>query len=89
MRTHKFAVVISLMFAAAGCVESPTTGVPPTFEPAFDGGWTAGSGNRTAPADSGAVTVSDAGTCDERGGWTAGSGNREGDPPSCSGAEGL
>ena len=78
MRTHKFTVVVSLVFAAAGCVESPTaTRLPPTLEPAFDGGWTAGSGNRTAP-DSGAATVSDAGTCDERGGWTAGSGNREG-----------
>jgi hypothetical protein len=88
MRTQTVATLTALIFATA-CVSSPTEpDVRAADHPSLDGGWTAGSGNRTA-SDSGAVTVSNANTCEEQGGWTAGSGNQVADPPSCGGPEGL
>lgn len=84
----KLALSLTLvLFGGAACAESPTgphRGI--TGGPSFDGGWTAGSGNRAAP-DSGAATVYDAGTtCADDGGWTAGSGNKG--APTCVAADG-
>jgi hypothetical protein len=70
-------VVIALLIAACGDA-SITEPARLSSGPRFDGGWTAGSGNRTAGGDRvGESATSSVTTCEERGGWTAGSGNRE------------
>jgi hypothetical protein len=66
--------VVAFALVASACDGTPTA-ARSSVSPLLDGGWTAGSGNRAAPADSTkAVTVPTIRkTCD--GGWTAGSGN--------------
>lgn len=56
-----------------------------------EGGWTAGSGNRSAGGDSVGImsTTNSDTTCEERGGWTAGSGNREEPAPTCLESAGI
>lgn len=86
MRTRTIAAIAGLVTAAA-CSDASITGpAQPSSGPRFDGGWTAGSGNRTAGGDSvgNTSTTSSFTTCEERGGWTAGSGNREEPTPTCS-----
>lgn len=86
MRTRTIAAIALLVTAA--CSDASITGpAQPSSGPRFDGGWTAGSGNRTAGGDSVGNTSTTSPlltTCDERGGWTAGSGNREEPTPTCS-----
>lgn len=85
MRTRTVAAIALLITAGACSDASITEPAQPTSGPRFDGGWTAGSGNRTASGDSvGTSTQSSDTTCEERGGWTAGSGNREEPAPTCS-----
>lgn len=85
MRTRTITAIALLVTAA--CSDTSITGpAQPSSVPRFDGGWTAGSGNRTAGGDSVAntSTTTSVTTCEERGGWTAGSGNREEPTPTCS-----
>lgn len=86
MRTRTLAAIVLLITAGACSDASITEPAQPTSGPRFDGGWTAGSGNRTASGDSVGITSTPSSdtTCEERGGWTAGSGNREEPAPTCS-----
>jgi hypothetical protein len=89
MRTSTIAT-IALFVSTVACSDASITGpAQPSSEPRFDGGWTAGSGNRTTGGDSVGITspTNSVTTCDERGGWTAGSGNREEPASTCSEGE--
>ena len=88
MRTHGL-IFSGLLLVAAACADSPSDSFQPEGPP-FDGGWTAGSGNRiTDSADSVSVAetpLTETTACEGRGGWTAGSG-KEGEPVTCSEVE--
>lgn len=74
IRTY-FLLACIAVSAVSACTRTPTFVADPN-QPSFDGGWTAGSGNRSG--DTTTVSSSGAGaaaTCAEEGGWTAGSGN--------------
>jgi ABC-type glycerol-3-phosphate transport system substrate-binding protein len=74
MRTAAAAGAMAVLLSACG--DSPTNATRAGAEgPSYDGGFTIGSGNREAPADTttdGTTTNSDSA---DRGGYTVGSGN--------------
>lgn len=72
----KTRIAFALCFAVslAACTNNPIAAPNRSGNPRYDGGWTAGSGNRAA-SDSTLTTNAASDTECKDGGWTAGSGN--------------
>ena len=81
---RRLLLLLGCAFIAA-CTDSPTTAAP--ADPAFDGGWTIGSGGRSDTTSAPPSSAADGGetlcATNERGGWTIGSGGATQTPDQC------
>lgn len=78
MIRNSLLLACAAVLSAGACAETPSFVAEPA-QPSFDGGWTAGSGNRSSGDTTTVPRTSEGASatmCEESGGWTAGSGNQ-------------